>query len=90
MIFSRKYGTAGAAQILFLFALKQILLDNQGLMRLSLAETLKFKAFLGVVYIYVSKKRNVPTNIVDSITGELVSLIPDTHDNIINEMTDFI
>lgn len=27
--FSRKYGTAGAAQILFLFALKQILLDNQ-------------------------------------------------------------
>ena len=88
--FSRKYGTAGAAQILFLFAFKQILLDNQGLMRLSLAETLKFRAFLGVVYIYVSKKRNVPANMVDSITGELASLIPDTHDNKINEMTDFI
>lgn len=88
--FSRKYGTAGAAQILFLYALKQVLLDNQGVMQLSMAETLKFKAFLGVVYIYVTKKRNVPVNIINSITGELVCLIPDTHDNKINKMTDFI
>jgi hypothetical protein len=88
--FSRKYGTAGAAQILFLFAFKQILLDSQGLMRLSMAETLNFKAFLGIVYMYVSKERNIPTDMINSIIGELVCLIPDTHDNKINEMTDFI
>ncbi len=85
---SRHFGVAGSAEIQFAATLHCIMEGDKELMISSMMDTVKYRMFLGCLFAYLRRTKNIPEYLISEIQCDLVGLIPINHDSDIKNITD--